>query len=100
METQAVIQQFQQLPAEAQRVVAALIELLSKQSVPSELPAEPFTEGATILPPLDLSNGPTTWPENEFMNPEFYGAWAERKDITDSTEYIRELRRQQWSAKL
>ena len=99
MKPQAVIQQFQQLPTEAQRIVAELIALLSRQSTPSSPATDQVAAGATILPPLDLSNAPTTWPENEFMNPEFYGAWADREDIIDSTEYVRQLRRQQWGTK-
>ncbi len=98
MNPSAVIQQFQQLPAEAQRVVAKLIELLSKQSASSPA-VNPPTEGAIMLPPLAPSNVPMTWPENEFMDPEFYGAWADRTDIADSTEYVRELRHKHWSRK-
>ncbi|MBC8085014.1 MAG: hypothetical protein H7Z21_17595 [Hymenobacter sp.] len=99
METRAVMRQFQQLPADAQRVVAELIELLSQQSVPSTPVAGEVVGGATTLPPPDLSGVPATWPENEFMNPEFYGAWADREDSTDSTEYVRELRRNHWGTR-
>ena len=96
MEMQAVIQQFQQLPAAAQRVVAELIELLSRQSAADAPIVSKNTgpEGATMLPPLDISNVPMTWPENEFMNPEFYGAWADREDMKDGgAEYIHRVRR-------
>ncbi len=96
MEMQAVIQQFQQLPAAAQRVVAELIELLSRQAPPGA-PGTSETQaakGAILLPPLDISNVPLTWPENEFMNPEFYGAWAEREDLDDGgAEYVHRVRR-------
>jgi hypothetical protein len=94
METQAIIYQFQQLPAEAQRIVAELIELLSRQATPGKAAVEKQATGATILPPLDISKVPMTWPENEFMNPEFYGAWAGREDMKDGgAAYIHRVRR-------
>ena len=93
------MQQFQQLPVAAQRVVAELIALLSKQAASSVPPIGEAIEGAAVLPSLSVIGVPTAWPENEFMNPEFYGAWADRTDITDSTEYVRELRRNHWGIK-
>lgn len=90
------MQQFQQLPAAAQRVVAELIELLSKQR--ALVAPENLNEGATILSHTALGV-PIAWPENEFMNPEFYGSWSDRADITESTDYVRNLRRSQWGPK-
>ena len=90
------MQQFQQLPVAAQRVVAELIALLGKQR--ASVAPENLDEGATILSHTVLGV-PMAWPENEFMNPEFYGSWSDRSDITDSTEYVRNLRRIQWGPK-
>ena len=90
METQQVIGQFLHLPADAQRIVANLIAFLAQQpvgknaNIPAEVSAVGLQgEGAIMLPPLDLADVPTTWPENSFMNPAFYGAWAEREDMKD-----------------
>lgn len=89
MEPQQIIQQFYQLPVEAQRVVADLIELLSKKTVGE----------SNVNKAAPVAEGTGAYPENEFMNPEFYGAWADRSDITDSTEYVRALRQAHWKAK-
>ena len=34
-----------------------------------------------------------------WMNPEIFGMYADREDLTDSSAYIRKLRDEQWSAK-
>ena len=104
MEPQQVIHQFLHLPVDAQRLVADLVAYLDrlvaeKKPVLIGTNASNSTAGATLLPPLNLDEIPTTWPENSFMNPEFFGAWADRDDIIDSTEYVRQLRREQWGAK-
>ncbi|WP_139925781.1 hypothetical protein [Hymenobacter sp. DG01] len=93
METQLIIQQFQQLPTAAQRVVAELIELLSTQQ--ALVNTGTADEGAIVLPHTALG-APTAWPENEFMNPEFYGTWTGRTDIIESSDYVRQLRQKQW----
>lgn len=101
METSQLVQQYERLPAAAQRLVAELIALLNQHTAPAPEPsaAEPAPEGAIMLPPLDLTGVPTTWPENRFADPDFHGGWADREDITDSTEYVRKLRREQWGVK-
>lgn len=101
METLQLVAQIERLPAVAQRLVAELVELLSQHTAGpgSEDERSAGAPGAIMLPPLDVTDIPTTWPENQFANPEFYGAWADRDDTIDSTEYVRELRRQQWGVK-
>ncbi len=101
MDAHYLASRIQHLPVAAQRLVVELVELLSQGASAVQPADQPVTEapGAIILPALDLTNSITTWPENEFANPEFYGAWADRTDIADSTEYVRQLRRKQWSVK-
>ena len=100
MDAHYLASRIQHLPVAAQRLVAELIELLSQNPAVGPQADWLATEapGATMLPPLDLTGSSTSWPENEFANPEFYGAWADRTDITDSTEYVRQLRREHWGA--
>lgn len=100
METQEIVQQLDSLPAWARQQAEDFIAFLQTRygEAAREQPARP-AEGAILLPPLDMRGAPTTWPENPFMNPEFFGAWADRTDVTDSTEFVRQLRREQWGPK-
>ena len=99
MEPQQVIAQFLHLPTDAQRIVADLIAFLDQRpanasaSAPVEAPAAGLP-GAIVLPPLDLADVPTTWPENSFMDPAFYGAWADRDDMKNFD--FRDWRRSIW----
>ena len=99
MEPQQVIVRFLHLPTEAQRIVADLIAFLDQRpeganaSASVEAPAV-GSQGAILLPPLDLDDVPTTWPENSFMNPAFYGAWADRDDMQNFD--FRDWRRSIW----
>ena len=103
MDTTRLMAQMERLPPTAQRMVAELIDYFSRPADAVSSWAEASAPGrpteAILLPPLDLTDVPTQWPENRFMNPEFYGAWADRTDITDSTEFVRQLRQQQWGTK-
>lgn len=97
METLQLAQRIEQLPAAAQRLVAELVDLLSQHTKPlaskEELSA---SQGATILPALDTAGVPTTWPENVFADPEFYGMWADREDMKNGGDaYIHVVRRGQ-----
>ena len=96
MEPQRIITKFLHLPPAAQRVVAELVEYLDRDRRVVEVAS--VSDGAILLPPIDISQVPTTWPENEFADPTFFGVWADRSDIVDSTEFVRELRRTQWGA--
>lgn len=98
MEPQQVVAQFLQLPADAQRVVADLIAYLDRREFITALKVLPAAESqeAIMLPPLEANHRPAAWPENPFVEPDFVGGWADRTDIVDSTEFVRELRRTQW----
>lgn len=100
MRAKEIETQFDQLPLASRRLVAELIEHLSRPpdavSTWEEVVAAGMPTEAILLPPLDMDDVPTTWPENRFMDPYFYGAWADRDDIGDSTEFVRKLRREQW----
>lgn len=99
MRAKEIATQFERLPLASQRLVAELIEHLSRPplavSTWEEVAAGPLTE-AIMLPPLNTDDIPKIWPENSFMEPAQHGAWAQQKDITDSTEFVRQLRREQW----
>ncbi len=101
METQQVFSRFAHLSPDAQRIVADLVAFLDRKpaATASVSAGTAATVGAILLPALSDDNLPTTWPENPFADPEFFGAWHDRTDIGDSTEYVRGLRRTQWGAK-
>ena len=98
MRAKEIETQFDRLPLASQRLVAELIEHLSRPpgavSTWEEASADDRPGEALMLPPLDLTDVPTTWPENSFMDPEFYGAWADRDDMKDFD--FREWRRSVW----
>ena len=100
MRVKEIATQFDQLPLASQRLVAELIEHLSRPpdavSTWEEASAVDRPAEAILLPPLDSEAMPDAWPENRFMNPDYYGAWADREDIGDSTEFVRNLRYKQW----
>ena len=100
MRVKEIATQFDQLPLASQRLVAELIEHLSRPpdavSTWEEATAPGRPTEAIVLPPLDTEEMPGAWPENRFMNPHYYGAWADRDDIGDSTEFVRKLRYDQW----
>lgn len=73
MQATEVWRQFQALPAPAQRQVADFIAFL-RTRFPRQVPEE--------LPPLE---------EEPFV-----GLWADREDLQDSTEWVRQVREQEW----
>lgn len=62
MESKQVVAQFLQLPIDAQRIVTDLIAYLDRRETQPRKPditaLGAVGEGATILPPLDVSNVP------------------------------------------
>ena len=102
MRAQEIATRFERLPLASQRLVAELIEHLSRPadavSTWEEASAADRPAEAILLPPVDSDEMPTAWPENRFMDPYYHGAWANRDDIGDSTEFVRQLRREQWGA--
>jgi hypothetical protein len=76
MDETKILQDFSDLPPEAQKLVADLITLLRKQ------PAHAKSGRTTKL--LPLTDEP------------FIGIWQERKEMQDSNAYIRDLRRREW----
>ncbi len=100
MGAKEIAAQFEQLPLAAQRLVAELIEKLGRPAGSygtwEELTAVGQPTEAILLPPVDTEPVPDSWPANRFMEPTQFHAWADRTDITDSTEFVRQLRRAQW----
>jgi hypothetical protein len=75
MEKKTVWRQFNALPAEAQQEVSDFIAFLhSRKPTSVRVPRRK----------RKLSDEP------------FVGMWKDRKDIADSVEYVRELRRKHW----
>lgn len=102
MRAKEIATQFEQLPLASQRLVAELIEHLSRPpdavSTWEEASAAGRPTEAVFLPPLNDDEMPAAWPENRFMDPHFREAWANRTDIGDSTAFVRKLRHEQWGA--
>ena len=100
MRAKEIATQFERLPLAAQRLVAELIDQLGRPvgavSTWEELMAAGQPTEAILLPPVDTDAMPDAWPANRFMEPTQFRAWADRTDITDSTEFVRQLRREQW----
>jgi hypothetical protein len=82
METILLAQELNALPERTREAFERLILLLKKQAVESPkrqppilYPADPAQEG------------------DPFNDPEYFGAWADRTDITDGAKYIHQVRR-------
>lgn len=77
-EQERVWQRFTALPADAQRQVAELISFLHAHQV-ADAPAEPQRA--------------------EAEQPAFFGIWRGREDLTDSSVWVREIRKREWSTR-
>lgn len=81
MEALELAQEIHALPEPTRTAVERLVRLLNapagaaKRQPPVLYPADPELAGQS------------------FADPEFFGAWANRADITDSAEYIHQVRR-------
>ena len=71
-----VWRQFEALPPTAQRQVAEFIAFLSTRSERQRTPR---------VPPLGSVRAES-----------FVGLWSEREDLSDSTQWVRRLRRDEW----
>jgi len=72
-----ILDDFNALPAEAQELVAALVSLLSREYHLPQASHDIRTTGLT--------------------DDEFIGLWKDREDMLDSSQYIRLLRKNEWS---
>lgn len=81
METDQLISEINALPQAARAAIERLVLLLNggKPATPKELP---------ILYPADPTQAGLP-----FDDPDFFGAWSQRLDITDGAEYIHQVRR-------
>lgn len=77
MTTTQLIENFNALPKDAQKIVVELVTLLGKKE----------------QRPKSLRKSATT----SLVNEKFIGLWKERDDMQDSNAYIRNLRRSEWS---
>ncbi|NES45112.1 hypothetical protein [Moorena sp. SIO2C4] len=65
----------QELPEDAQNLIADIIEVFKKQYV---------TKKPASLNPLELDNQP------------FIGMWSDRQDTQNSSEWVRRIRQKHW----
>ena len=82
METLQLVKEIEALPEQARAAVERLVALLKTRYATSgdnELP---------ILYPADPAQA-----GQPFTDPDFFGAWAARTDITSGAEYIHDVRR-------
>lgn len=78
MNTQTIIEEFYSLPPEAQQQVADFIDFL-KIRYPKVTPTKKKVARTRLAQEA------------------FIGMWSERKDMRDSNQWVRELRRKEWS---
>jgi len=55
----------------------------------------PFPEGAEVIVQVEPVESAATSPVEDFSSLPFFGLWADRDDLPESTTWVRE-RRQQW----
>ncbi|MBE9051167.1 hypothetical protein IQ243_12200 [Nostocales cyanobacterium LEGE 11386] len=72
-----LLNEFLSLPAEAQRQVIDFIAFLRQRY--------PVVEPASQSPDVD------------FINHSFIGMWSDRQNLTDSTAWVRGMRKNEWS---
>lgn len=82
METIQLAQELNALPEHTRAAIERLVLLLRKQSM----------ESGKRMPPLLFPADPAQEGQ-PFSDPAFFGAWADRTDITDGAEYIHQVRR-------
>ncbi|WP_353929945.1 hypothetical protein WJM97_16815 [Okeanomitos corallinicola TIOX110] len=76
MTQQKLLNEFVSLPAEAQRQVMDFIAFLRQRYA--------IVETATQSP------------NNDLINDGFIGMWSERQDLTDSNDWVRNVRENEW----
>lgn len=77
MNSQAIWREFEQLPPERQQEVADYIAFLASR----EIKAVPKRRNR----------------KRSILKEPFFGMWKDREDMRDSVEWVRELRRREWS---
>jgi hypothetical protein len=77
MNTQSVMEGFSSLPPDAQRQVADFIEFMRNRYQV----VKPASKKAARLP---------------LVQEAFIGMWSGRKEMQDSTQWVRDLRRKEW----
>jgi len=82
METLQLVKEIEALPEQARMAVERLVLLLKTQDF------KPSGKIPPILYPADPEQA-----GQPFNDPEFFGAWADRTDITSGADYIHEVRR-------
>lgn len=82
METLQLAEELNALPEHTRVAFERLILLLKKQAAGGQSKQPP------VLYPADPSQE-----GQPFSDPEFFGAWADRPDITDGADYIHQVRR-------
>jgi hypothetical protein len=76
MDLEQLLTELSELPPTAQQQVRDYIAFLRKQHAKS-------------LPSQDKNGG-------ELREDQFFGIWRDRPDMTDSTEWVRKVRRSEW----
>lgn len=61
-------------------------------NLPNDVPLGPATVEVTVSP----TSGKKGTTLKDFLNPEFFGIWKDRDDISDSTTFARALRDKAW----
>lgn len=82
METLQLAEEINALPERTRAAIEQLVMLLNKKAV------EPVQRQPPILYPADPAQA-----GQPFNDPAYFGAWADRTDITDGAEYIHQVRR-------
>ncbi len=77
VEIEKIISKFANLPPEAQKEVADFISLLYE-----------LYQGPSDLQPIQ---------KKKLTQEEFIGIWKDRSDMEDSTSWVRDIRKKEWS---
>ncbi|BAY37735.1 hypothetical protein NIES2111_20760 [Nostoc sp. NIES-2111] len=77
MTQQDLLNEFLSLPVEAQRQVIDFIAFLRQR----------YTVAEPVKAPVD----------DNLANDSFIGMWRDRQDLTDSTAWVRSVRKNEWS---
>ena len=71
------------------KLIDSLVQIISSLTTEERINLEQKLEVQTVSQEINLSN---------FQNEPFVGMWKDREDMEDSSQWVRQVRQQEWTS--